>query len=98
MTDLRMPDQRLLQHFPEATTLALLDAALAATELTLGEEHPAVEGLLFDPCYEVPPTLLTAHLLIARTSELRDLLRLYSAAVRRAIRPLDFDEDQDDPF
>jgi hypothetical protein len=92
-----MPDHRLLQHFPEATTLAVLDAALAATELTLGEEHPALEGLLFDPSCEVPPTLLTAHLLISRTSELRDLLRLYSAAVRRAIGPLDFDDD-DHPF
>lgn len=99
MIDLRMPDQRLLQHFPEATTLAVLDAALAATELTLGEEHPAVETLLFDPGREIPPTLLTAHLLMARTSELRHLLRLYSAAVRRAIGPLDFDRgDDDDPF
>jgi hypothetical protein len=35
--------------------------------------------------------------LITRTSELRDLLRLYSAAVRRAIGPLDFDDD-DHPF
>jgi hypothetical protein len=76
----------------------LLDAALAATELTLGEEHPAAEGVLFDPSHEVPPTLLTAHLLMARTSELRALLHLYSAAVRRAIGPLDFDDFDDDPF
>lgn len=98
MIDLHMPDQSLLQHFPEAPTLAVLDAALAATELALGQEHPAVEGLLSDPCYEVPPTLLTAHLLMARTSELRDLLRLYSAAVRRAIGPLQPDDDDDHPF
>ncbi len=45
MIALPMPDHRLLRHFPEASTLAVLDAALAATELGLGEEHPAVEAL-----------------------------------------------------
>lgn len=98
MIALPMPDERLLRHFPEATTLALLDAALAATQLALGEEHPAAEALLFDFCDDVPPTLLTAHLLLTRTSELRHLLHLYSAAVRRAIGPLQLDDDEDDPF
>jgi hypothetical protein len=98
MIALPMPDQRLLRHFPEGTTLAVLDAALAATELALGEEHPAVEALLFGARDAVPPTLLTAHLLLIRTSELRHLLRLYSAAVRRAIGPLQLDNDDDDPF
>ena len=97
MIALPMPDERLLRHFPEASTLAVLDAALAATELDIGEEHPAVDGLLRDPCSEIPPTLLTAHLLLNRIGELRDLLRLHSAAVRRAIGPLRFDDD-DDPF
>jgi len=95
MIDLCMPDPRLLQHFPETTTLAVLDAALAATQLTLGAEYPAIEELLFDPSHEPSPTLLTAHLLMARTSELRDMLRLYSAAVHRAIGPLDFDPHDD---
>ena len=95
-----MPDHRLVRHFPEASTLSILDAALAATELALGEEHPAVEALLCDPRGEPPPTLLTAHLLLTRTSELRHLLRLYSATVQRAIGPLDDDEDDEDdePF
>jgi hypothetical protein len=35
-----MPDQDVLRHFPEATTLAVLDAALVAVELALREEHP----------------------------------------------------------
>lgn len=43
----------------------------------------------------MPPTLLTAHLLLATTSELRALLRLYSAAVRRAIGSLQIDDDED---
>jgi hypothetical protein len=47
MTALPMPDERLLRHFPEATTLAVLDAALAATELDLGEEHPAAVTTAF---------------------------------------------------
>lgn len=95
MSVLRRPHQHWLHHFPEATTLAVLDAALAATELAINEQHPAIESLLLDPNIELPPTLLTAHLLLARVSELRDLLHLYSAAVRRAIGPLDFD---DEPF
>jgi hypothetical protein len=97
MIALPMPDHRLLRHFPEASTLAVLDAALAATELGLGEEHPAVEGLLANPHFDPPPTLLTAHLLLTRVAELRDLLRLYSAAVRRAIGPVEIDDDED-PF
>jgi hypothetical protein len=94
---LPMPGHRLLSHFPEATTLAILDAVLAATELALGEEHPAVENFLCDPHGEVPPTLLTAHLLLTRASELRHLVRLYTAAVQRAIGPLPVDDD-DAPF
>lgn len=98
MITLPMPDERLLRHFPEASTLAVLDAALAATELGIGEEHPAVDGLLRDPCCELPPTLLTAHLLLNRIAELRHLLRLYSAAVRRAIGTLHVDDPDHDPF
>lgn len=97
MNIIPIPDHRLLSHFPEATALTVLDAALAATELALGEEHPAVEHVLCDPLSEPPPTLLLAHLVLSRTSELRHLLRLYSAAVRRAIGPLD-DDDEDAPF
>jgi hypothetical protein len=93
-----MPEQPLLRHFPEAVTLAVLDTALAATELAMGEENPAVEALLVDAYADVPPTLLTAHLLLARIAELRDLLRLYSAAVCRAVGPLQIDDDHDLPF
>lgn len=93
MISIPMPDERLRRHFPEATTLALLDAALAATQLEMGEEHPAAEALLFDLRDDVPPTLLTAHLLLTRTTELRELLHLYCAAVRRALGPLPDDDD-----
>ena len=81
-----MLDERVLHHFPEASVLAVLDAALAATELTLRVEHPTVDHLPFDPIHEIVPSLLTAHLVLSRSAELRHLLQLYSAAVLRAIR------------
>ncbi len=81
-----MPDQGALHHFPEAALLAVLDAALAAVELVIRAEHPTVDDLPFDPDHEIAASLLTAHLLLSRAAELRDLIQLYSAAVRRAVR------------
>jgi hypothetical protein len=80
-----MPDQGVLHHFPEAALLAVLDAALAAVELALRAEHPTVDDLPFDPDHEIVPSLLTAHLILSRAVELRQLVHLYSAAVRRAV-------------
>jgi hypothetical protein len=92
MITVDMSDPRILRHFPEATTLAVLDAALVAVELALREEHPTVDDLPFDQEHDVPPSLVTAHLIVTRTIELRDLLHLYAAAVRHAVE-LDFDVD-----
>ena len=85
MTLIAIPDHGVLHHFPEAALLAVLDAALAAVELALRAEHPTVDDLLFDPEHEIAPSLLTAHLILSRAAELRDLIQLYSAAVRRAV-------------
>lgn len=85
MTAARMPDPGLLRHFPEATLLAVLDAALLATELALREEHPTADELPLDPQHDVPASLVTAHLILTRAVELRDLLALYDAAVKRAL-------------
>ena len=82
---IEMLDERALHHFPEAAVLVVLDAALAATELALRVEHPAVDDLPFDAQQEIAPSLLTAHLVLTRSAELRHLLQLYSAAVLRAI-------------
>jgi hypothetical protein len=87
-----MPDERLLHHFPEAATLTVLEAALVAAETALRAEHPTVDELPFDPEHDIVPSLLTAHLILSRATELRDLLHLYSAAVRRAVR-CDFHDD-----
>lgn len=82
MTTIVLPDPRLLHHFPEAALLAVLDASLAATEIVLREEHPTVDDVPFDAEHDVPPSLVTAHLIITRATELRELVGLYSAAVR----------------
>jgi hypothetical protein len=86
MITLAMPDEQLLHHFPEAAALAVLDAALAAAELALRAEHPTVDDVPFDPEHDVAPSLLTAHLILSRSAELRSLIELYYAAVRRAVR------------
>src|SRR5690606_30209168 len=80
---LQIPDERLLHHFPEAACLAVLDAALAAVQGVLRAEHPTVDDLPFDPEHDIVPSLLTARLILSRAGELRELLRLYSAAVAR---------------
>jgi hypothetical protein len=90
MVTIPLPEPAVLHHFPEAATLALLDAALAAVELSLRAEHPAVDDLPFDPDHDVVPSLLTAHLIVSRCSELRSLLDLYAAALHRCV---DFKRD-----
>jgi len=92
MINIPLPDSTVLQHFPEAATLALLDAALAAVEMTLRAEHPAVDDVPLDTDHDMVPSLLTAHLIVSRCSELRSLLDLYAAALRRCVR-LDLDDD-----
>ncbi len=86
MVTVAMPDPHLLRHFPEATTLAVLDAALVAAELALREEHPAIDDVPLDPEHDISPALLTAHMILTRTMELRHLVHLYSAAARRSVR------------
>jgi hypothetical protein len=96
MVSISLPDPAVLHHFPEATTLALLDAALAAVEMSLRVEHPAVDDVPFDSDHDIVPSLLTAHLIVSRCSELRSLLDLYAAALRRCVH---FEHDDADlPF
>jgi hypothetical protein len=52
----------------------------------LRAEHPAVDDVPLDPDHDIVPSLLTAHLLVSRCSELRSLLDLYAAALRRCVR------------
>ena len=98
LLSIALPDQRTLCHFPESSTLSVLDAALAAAELSLLTEHPGALDLPFDPDHDVVPSLLTAHLILSRASELRHLLGLYSAACHRAVAWHDDDDEHDCPF
>jgi hypothetical protein len=92
MIKIAMPNPRVQRHFPEAATLALLDAASVAAELALRVAHPAVDDVPLDPDHDIAPPLLTAHLILSRCSELRVLLDLYGAALRRCVR---FEHDVD---
>lgn len=95
VTTLVFHDDRVLRLFPEAVTLAVLEAALVATEHVLRVEHPAVDQIPFDPDNDLAPALLTAHLILARAAEIHDLLRLYASALRRDVC---FDSDDRCPF
>lgn len=92
-----LPDERTLAHFPEAALLALLDAVLVATAMTLRAEHPTVDEVPLDPEHDVAPSLLTAHLLLGRAEELRDLIRIYTRSVERAVG-YHLDPDDGRPF
>jgi hypothetical protein len=97
MVTIRLPHPSVLHHFPEAATLALLDAALAAVEMALRAEHPAIDDLPLDPDHDIVPSLLTAHLIVSRCCELRSLLDLYAATLRRCVR-FESDDGYLDPF
>lgn len=92
MVTIPLPDPAVLHRFPEAATLALLDAALAAVEITLRAEHPTVDDVPLDPRHDIAPSLLTAHLIVSRCAELRSLLDLYAAALRRCVH-FELDDD-----
>jgi hypothetical protein len=95
VTTLEFHDDRVLRLFPEAVTLAVLEAALVATEHVLRVEHPAVDQIPLDPEHDLDPGLLTAHLILARAAEIHHLLRLYAASLRRDVA---FDSDERCPF
>jgi len=90
-----MPDDGVLHHFPEAASLAVLEAALAAVELALREEHPALEHTQLDPEHDLSSLALTGYLILTRSIELRRLVRFYCAGVGRTAR-FHFDADADD--
>ena len=90
-----MPDEGVLHHFPEAASLAVLEAALAAVELALREEHPALEHTQLDAEHDISSLALTGYLILTRSIELRRLIRLYSSGVARTVR-FHFDVHPDD--
>ncbi len=95
VTTIMMPDERALRLFPEAAALAVLEAALAAAELALRDEHPTLEYTLIDPEHDSSALPLTASLILSRTVELRRLVRFYSRGVTRTIRSYSDDDPSD---
>ena len=67
-------------------------------DLRLNEEYfetPTVDDVPLDHRHDIAPSLLTAHLIVSRCSELRSLLDLYAAALRRCVH---LERDDDLPF
>ena len=54
----------------------------------------AVDDVPLDSAHDIVPSLLTTHLIVSRCSELRALLDLYGAALRRCVT---FDRDDEQP-
>lgn len=84
------PSRADLVLAPEALTLEVLDAALAAAENALAVVHPDLDTL--GDVYgrgPPPPSVLLAALLVPRLGELRDLLGWYRATYRPGVEGAD---------
>lgn len=74
---------------PELGALALLDAALVVADQVLEREHANLYSALERPGIERNPEVAIAYLLVRSMTDLRRLLSLYAAAVRRSQSPSD---------
>jgi hypothetical protein len=82
---------------PERPVLAVLAAAIEASDAALRAEHPTLDHW---PARDgdSPPTLVAADLLLSRLAELRALLDWYLAAIDAANRRCNDDPRSDDLF
>jgi hypothetical protein len=78
-------DEDLLHHFADTAPMVVLDAALAAAAAVLWDEHQPEPELLLDPDHFPESACLTSHLVISHIAELRHLLRLHLAEMKRAL-------------
>ena len=86
-----MSDDELLHQFADVPPIVMLDTALATVATVVWEEHRPEPSLLLDPDYIPEPACMTSHLLIARIKELRHLLRLHLAEMKRVLPPVPHD-------
>lgn len=77
----------LLHHFADVPPIVILDAALATVATVVWEEHRPEPLLLLDPDHVPETACLTSHLIIERIRELRHLLRLHIAEMKRVLPP-----------
>jgi len=80
-------DDELLHQFADVPPIVILDAALDTVATVVWEEHRPEPSLLLDPDHVPETACLTSHLIIARIKELRHLLRLHLAEMKRALPP-----------
>lgn len=94
MTHRPMPlevDDNLMQLSADVPLLVVLDAALATVTTVVWDEHRPEPELLLDAGHVPEPACMTSHLLIVHIKQLRHLLRLHLAEMKRVLPP-----DQDD--
>ncbi len=78
-------DDELLHQFPDVPPIVMLDAALAMVAVVVWEEHRPEPLLLLDPDHVPETACLTSHLIIERIRDLRHLLRLHLAEMKRVL-------------
>jgi hypothetical protein len=92
-----LPESSDLRVARQRGVLALLDAALLVADQALRVEHPDFQTALNPAVPDPPPDVTAAFFLVHRIRDLRSLLLVYGAAVRR--NQDDGDDDYDDiPF
>ena len=78
-------DDELLHQFADVPPIVMLDAALATVAAVVWEEHQPEPSLLLDPDHIPETACLTSHLLVIHIRELRHLLRLHLAEMKRVL-------------
>jgi hypothetical protein len=80
-------DDHLMQLSADVPPIVMLDAALATVATVVWDEHCPEPELLLDPDHVPETACLTSHLIIERIRELRHLLRLHLAEMKRVLPP-----------
>ena len=78
-------DNDLLHHFADTAPIVVLDAALASAAAVLWDEHQPEPELLLDPDHFPESACMTSHMVISHIAELRHLLRLHLAEMKRTL-------------
>ena len=80
-------DQNLMQLSADVPLLVVLDGALATAATVIWDEHCPEPELLLDRDHVPEPACMTSHLLIVQIKQLRHLLRLHLAEMKRVLPP-----------
>jgi hypothetical protein len=86
LTDLDV-DEDLFNEFPDVPPIMMLDAALATVIAVISAEHSPELSLLLDPDQIPEPASMSSYLVVTKITELRYLLRIHLAEMKRALPP-----------